>query len=97
MSNIESVLQESRMFPPSEAMVKQANVSGMAAYRALCDEADRDFEGFWAGYAENGSNDPNEDYPSRQEFRRRYGKPGHGAASAAESNRSPSLHLRSWE
>ena len=42
MSNIESVLQESRIFPPSEAMVKQANVSGMAAYQALCDEAGRD-------------------------------------------------------
>ena len=51
MSNIESVLQETRMFPPSEAMVKQANVSGMAAYQALCDEAERDFEGFWARLA----------------------------------------------
>ncbi|HRE13141.1 MAG TPA: acetate--CoA ligase [Usitatibacteraceae bacterium] len=51
MSNIESVLQESRIFPPSEAMVKQANVSGMAAYQALCDEAGRDFEGFWARLA----------------------------------------------
>ena len=51
MSNIESVLQESRIFPPSEAMVKQANVSGMAAYQALCDEAERDFEGFWARLA----------------------------------------------
>ena len=51
MSNIESVLQESRMFPPSEAMVKQANISGMAAYQALCDEAERDFEGFWARLA----------------------------------------------
>jgi len=24
-------------------------VSGAAAYQALCDEAGRDFEGFWAG------------------------------------------------
>ena len=45
---IESVLQESRLFPPSADFVKQANVSGMAAYRALCDEAERDFEGYWA-------------------------------------------------
>ena len=51
MSTIESVLQETRVFPPSEAFVKQANVSGMAAYEALCKEAERDFEGFWARQA----------------------------------------------
>ncbi len=51
MSKIESVHHESRVFPPSEAFVKQANVSGMAAYKALCDEAARDFEGFWARLA----------------------------------------------
>jgi acetyl-CoA synthetase len=48
---IESVLQEDRLFPPSADFVKQANVSGMAAYQALCDEAERDFEGFWARLA----------------------------------------------
>ena len=48
---IESVLQEDRLFPPSAAFAKQANVSGMAAYQALCDEAGRDFEGFWARLA----------------------------------------------
>ena len=51
MSTIESVLQESRAFPPPESFVKQANISGMAAYKALCDEAERDFEGFWARLA----------------------------------------------
>ncbi|NJN40546.1 MAG: AMP-binding protein, partial [Gammaproteobacteria bacterium] len=50
-ANIESVLHESRVFPPSKEFVKQANVSGMAAYQALCDEASRDFEGFWARLA----------------------------------------------
>ena len=50
-ATIESVLQESRLFPPSADFVKQANVSGMAAYQALCDEAERDFEGFWARQA----------------------------------------------
>ena len=50
-STIESVLQEDRAFPPSPEFVKQANVSGMAAYQALCDEAERDFEGFWARLA----------------------------------------------
>src|SRR5512133_3079478 len=51
MSNIESVLVENRVFPPSEATVKAARISGMAAYQAMCDEANRDFEGFWARLA----------------------------------------------
>jgi acetyl-CoA synthetase len=49
---IESVLQEDRVFPPPPEFVKQANVSGMTAYKALCDEAERDFEGFWARQAQ---------------------------------------------
>ncbi len=51
MSTIESVLQETRLFPPPEAFVRQANVSGMPSYQALCDEAARDYEGFWARLA----------------------------------------------
>ena len=51
MSTIESVLQETRVFPPPAALVKQANVSGMAAYQAMCKEAERDFDGFWAKHA----------------------------------------------
>jgi acetyl-CoA synthetase len=47
MSTIESVLQETRVFPPSEAFVAQANVSGMATYQALCARAEADYEGFW--------------------------------------------------
>src|SRR5437763_598104 len=50
-STIESVLQEKRVFPPSGAFVKQANISGMEAYRKLVAEAERDFEGFWARLA----------------------------------------------
>ena len=50
-ATITSVLQEDRLFPPSPEFVKQANISGMAAYKALCDEAERDFEGFWARLA----------------------------------------------
>jgi acetyl-CoA synthetase len=49
--NIETVLQEKRVFPPSAAFVKQANISGMEAYRKLVAEAERDFEGFWARLA----------------------------------------------
>ena len=47
MGNIESVMQETRVFPPSAQFVKQANVSGMDAYNALCSEAEKDFTGFW--------------------------------------------------
>ncbi len=36
---------------PSAEFVKQANVSGMAAYEALCKKADTDYEGFWAEQA----------------------------------------------
>ena len=48
---IESVLNETRTFEPSAAFVKQANISGMDAYNNLCDEAERDFTGFWARLA----------------------------------------------
>ncbi|HEV7445827.1 MAG TPA: AMP-binding protein, partial [Steroidobacteraceae bacterium] len=50
-SNIESVLQETRVFPPSADFVRQANISGMEAYRKLVAEAERDFEGYWARLA----------------------------------------------
>ena len=42
---------ESRIFAPPAAFVEKATVSGMAAYKALCDEAERDYEGFWARLA----------------------------------------------
>ncbi len=51
-ATMESVLQEHRVFHPSADFMKQANISGMAAYKALCDEAASDFEGFWARLAE---------------------------------------------
>ena len=48
---IESVLVENRVFPPSEAIQKAARVSGMAAYQALCTEAEQDYQGYWARLA----------------------------------------------
>ena len=51
MSTIESVLVENRVFPPSAATMQAARISGMGAYDALCAEAARDFEGFWARLA----------------------------------------------
>jgi acetyl-CoA synthetase len=51
MSDIESTLHETRIFPPHDDFVRQANVSGMDAYRALVAEAERDHAGFWARLA----------------------------------------------
>ncbi len=48
---IESVLHETRVFAPSEAFKAVAQVSGMQAYNALCQEAADDYEGFWAKLA----------------------------------------------
>ena len=51
MSDIESVLNETRLFPPADAFARSAAIPDMAAYRALCAEAERDYEGFWARLA----------------------------------------------
>ena len=51
MSDIQSILHETRVFNPSDEFVKQANVSGMESYLALCKEAEQDYEGFWARLA----------------------------------------------
>jgi len=50
-ASIESVSHEHRIFPPSPEFVAKANISGRAAYDALCAEAERDYEGFWAAQA----------------------------------------------
>ncbi|MGB6154965.1 acetate--CoA ligase [Castellaniella sp.] len=50
-TEIESILVENRVFPPPADLVKQANVSGMEGYKALCDEANRDPNAFWARLA----------------------------------------------
>lgn len=51
MSSIESVLHETRVFEPSEELRKNAAVASMDAYQALCAEADKDYQGFWANLA----------------------------------------------
>ncbi|MDA8094991.1 MAG: acetate--CoA ligase [Betaproteobacteria bacterium] len=51
MATIESILSETRIFPPSEAFAMQANVSGMGAYSALCAKAQDDYPGFWGDLA----------------------------------------------
>jgi acetyl-CoA synthetase len=51
MSGIESVSTESRVFYPSEAVLKQATIPSMEAYNALCKEAEQDYAGYWARLA----------------------------------------------
>lgn len=51
MSTIESVLNETRIFSPSEAFIKQANIPCINTYQALCAEADTDYQDFWAKQA----------------------------------------------
>ena len=51
MSTIESVLKETRSFPPSDAFRQKATISGMEAYNALCDQANQDYPGYWGGLA----------------------------------------------
>ncbi len=50
---IESVLQETRVFPPPADFIKGAHVSGMEQYQALAKEAAADPEGFWGRMAES--------------------------------------------
>jgi len=40
-----------KIYNPPASAVQGAHVSGMAAYEALCKEADSDYEGFWARQA----------------------------------------------
>ncbi|MBW7859495.1 MAG: acetate--CoA ligase [Rhodocyclaceae bacterium] len=46
-----STEEQTRMYTPPESAVRKARISGMEAYQALCDEAERDYEGFWARHA----------------------------------------------
>src|ERR1700690_4366729 len=50
-STIESVLTETRSFPPPVAFAATAHVSSMGAYEALYARAAEDPDGFWAEIA----------------------------------------------
>ncbi len=41
----------STLYPPSEAAMRGAHVSGMAAYHKLCEEAQADYVGYWSRLA----------------------------------------------
>lgn len=49
--SIESVLQENRQFAASAEFVAGARVKSFAEYQALCQQAEEDYEGFWANLA----------------------------------------------
>jgi acetyl-CoA synthetase len=50
---IESVLQESRLFPPHADFIARAHVKGMDEYERMYAEAEADPEAFWAAQAES--------------------------------------------
>jgi acetyl-CoA synthetase len=50
-NNIESVLVETRVFPPPEQAKQGARIDSMEAYRALCQEVEQDHDGFWTRHA----------------------------------------------
>ena len=49
---ISNVLNETRVFPPSESFAKQAAIGSLGAYQVLYDSALKDTEGFWAQQAQ---------------------------------------------
>jgi acetyl-CoA synthetase len=51
MSDIETFKQENRIFNPPTEFVRNAAISGMDSYKAMCEAAERDYEGFWAQLA----------------------------------------------
>ena len=44
-------MSSSHLYPPPEAIAKNAYISGIEAYNKLCAEAEADYEGFWARQA----------------------------------------------
>ena len=50
---IESILQETRLFPPPPEFAGRAHINGMAEYERLAAAAERDPEAFWAGIAKD--------------------------------------------
>ncbi|RTZ42517.1 acetate--CoA ligase [Candidimonas sp. SYP-B2681] len=53
---IESILTETRVFPPFPNLVPDAAISGMDAYHVLCQEAERSPDDFWARMARENLN-----------------------------------------
>jgi acetyl-CoA synthetase len=49
--NIDSVLQEKRLFPPSPEFSQNAHIKSMGEYEAIYQKAEADPQAFWAGIA----------------------------------------------
>jgi acetyl-CoA synthetase len=47
----DSTATETHVYLPSDDFVRNATIAGMAAYEALCQEAEADYAGFWARHA----------------------------------------------
>ncbi len=48
---IESVMHENRVFNPPKKLSENAYIKNLKEYQQLCDSAEADFEGYWAGLA----------------------------------------------
>src|SRR5947209_20218042 len=51
VGQVDSVMQEARLFPPSPEFAAQARIGSLAAYEAMWNEANADLEKFWAKLA----------------------------------------------
>lgn len=51
MSGMEQMLVENRVFNPPKAFAKQAAITSMDQYKAMCKAFDKDFNGTWARLA----------------------------------------------
>ena len=51
MPDIDSTLKEKRLFKPSKTFQKQAHISSLAAYEALCRKARKNPQAYWGGLA----------------------------------------------
>ncbi len=50
-TNIESILQENRLFPPSQSFAKNSRISSQEELDRLYKKAENDYEGFWGDLA----------------------------------------------
>ena len=48
---IESVMHENRVFNPPKTLSENAYIKNLKEYQQLCDSAEADYEGYWAGLA----------------------------------------------
>ena len=52
-SQIDNVMQENRLFPPSQDFASKASIGSLEQYQELYDQAKDDPEGFWDEVGKN--------------------------------------------